>query len=86
MTSIKLNTQVSGQISDLSYYLKENGIDSRPVFPTIHAYPMWETNVHNPVASEISSRSLNLPSGVTLSDKSIAKVSEKINKWLSSNV
>lgn len=86
MTSIKLSAQVSGQISDLAFFLKENGIDSRPVFPTIHAYPMWESNVHNPVASEISSRALNLPSGVTMSNKSIAKVSEKINQWLTSNV
>lgn len=85
MTSVRLNSGVSGDVNSLAKFLKQNGIDSRPVFPTIHAYPMWQTNISNPVASEISSRSLNLPSGVKLSDNSIEKVSETINLWLKSN-
>lgn len=85
MTSIKLNSEITGDANSLAIFLKENGIDSRPVFPTIHAYPMWKTDVNNPVASEISSRSLNLPSGVKLSDNSIEKVSETINLWLKSH-
>lgn len=82
MNSITLNNQISAPVSDLANYLKHNGVDSRPVFPTIHDYPMWKTDVVNPNAGYISSRGLNLPSGVRLSDTSIRKVAELINNWV----
>jgi perosamine synthetase len=85
MNSITLSDQVTSSVSDLAVFLKQNGVDSRPVFPTIHKYPMWETDVINANAAYISDRSLNLPSGVRLSDNSISKVADLVNKWVASN-
>jgi perosamine synthetase len=85
MTSIQLKNSCGNQISLLSNYLRENGVDSRPVFPTIHSYPMWLTRVDNPAARYISENSINLPSGVGLTHAEIEKVANLILKWLSKN-
>jgi len=85
MNSITLTDQISSSVTELAIFLKQNGVDSRPVFPTIHNYPMWETDIVNANAAYVSERSLNLPSGVRLSDDSISKVADLINKWVVSN-
>jgi len=85
MTSIQLKNSSGNQISLLSNYLRENGVDSRPVFPTIHSYPMWISRVENPAARYISENSINLPSGVGLTHAEIEKVANLILKWLSKN-
>jgi perosamine synthetase len=85
MTSIQLKNSNGNQISLLANYLRENGVDSRPVFPTIHSYPMWISRVENPIARYISENSINLPSGVGLTHDAIEKVAELILNWLSKN-
>jgi perosamine synthetase len=85
MTSVQLRNSDGNQISLLANYLRENGVDSRPVFPTIHSYPMWNTRVENPAASYISKNSINLPSGVGLTHAEIEKVAYLILEWLSKN-
>jgi len=82
MSSITLGEKISSSVENLSKFLRENGVDTRPVFPTIHSYPMWASNVENPTAARISSRSINLPSGVMLSDNSIYKVTDLISEWV----
>jgi len=72
-------------ISKLATHLWNNGIDTRPVFPNIHSYPMWEIQVVNPVASYISSNSINLPSGVALTRGSVEKISNVITDWIKRN-
>jgi perosamine synthetase len=85
MTSIQF-TKTSGlDINLLAKYLGENGVDTRPVFPTIHSYPMWKVNIENPVASYISSNSINLPSGVALTHESVVKISNLILDWVKVN-
>jgi perosamine synthetase len=85
MNSITLTDRISSSVTELASFLKQNGVDSRPVFPTIHNYPMWKTAVVNTNASYISERGLNLPSGVGLSNDSIYKVADLINKWVVNN-
>jgi len=85
MTSIQF-TKTSGlDINFLAKYLGSNSVDTRPVFPTIHSYPMWKVNIENPVASYISSNSINLPSGVALTHESIVKISNLILDWVKVN-
>ena len=85
MTSIQF-TKTSGlDINFLAKYLEENGVDTRPVFPTIHSYPMWKVDIENPVASYISSNSINLPSGVALTHESVVKISNLILDWVKVN-
>ena len=62
--------------------LKEDGIDTRPVFPTISKYPMWESDCHNPNAVLISENSINLPSGHNLKEHEIDYISKRIQKHL----
>jgi len=85
MTSIQFS-KISGlDIALLAKFLGENGVDTRPVFPTIHSYPMWNVDVENPVSSYISSNSINLPSGVALTHGSVKKISNLILDWIKEN-
>lgn len=85
MTSIQFTEKSGLDISLLSKYLADNGVDTRPVFPTIHSYPMWRIELDNPVSNYISKNSINLPSGVALTRESITKISELILKWIEIN-
>jgi len=82
MTSIMLNQDFSISRNQLMTKLKEDGIDSRPVFPTISKYPMWKSDCHNPNAIAISENSINLPSGHNLTKKEVNYVCESIIKNL----
>jgi perosamine synthetase len=85
MTSIQFTKSSGLDINFLAKYLGENGVDTRPVFPTIHSYPMWKVDIENPVASYISSNSINLPSGVALTHESVVKISNLILDWVKVN-
>lgn len=59
------------------------GIDTRPVFPPISQYPIWDQKIKpQPNALRIGGNAINLPSGVRLSARSIEKVSKEILKLL----
>ena len=58
--------------------LKKDGIDTRPVFPTISKYPMWYSDCHNPNAVAISGNSINLPSGHNLEEEQIDYICKSI--------
>ena len=85
MTSIQFTKSSGLSIGKLAKHLGDNGIDTRPVFPTIHSYPMWEIQIDNPVASYISLNSINLPSGVALTRGSVDKISTLILDWIEKN-
>ena len=72
MTSIKINKKLKISRDEVIFKLRSNGIDSRPVFPAISQYPIWNIdNVPKPIAKEIGDNGINLPSGVNLSKKSV---------------
>jgi len=83
MNSITLSENLPIARDEMMEKLKAEGIDTRPVFPAISQYPMWDKN-HEPgeVATRIGAQSINLPSGVKLSKKSVAKVCEVINSLI----
>ncbi len=59
------------------------GIESRPVFPPISRYPIWEKSVEpQKSAAYIGDNAINLPSGVALSRATVDKVSSAIIKLL----
>ena len=81
MTSIRLdNTFVTRD--DLMKKMKDDQIDTRPVFPTISKYPMWHSDCINKNASLISENSINLPSGHNLTKEDINTVANSIEKHL----
>jgi len=63
-------------------HLKENNIDSRPVFSPISQYPIWKEKVTaQTVATYVGSNAINLPSGVCLSKEEVKYISKIINKF-----
>ena len=78
MTSIFLEKNFSLSRNELMKLLKEDGIDTRPVFPTISKYPMWYSDSHNPNAIAISENSINLPSGHNLEEEQIDYICNSI--------
>ncbi len=55
--------------------LKERQIDSRPFFPAMSSFPMFESRQsENPVAHKLASRGINLPSGHNLTEADIDRV------------
>jgi perosamine synthetase len=83
MTSFTLDEGSSISRDDLISSLKRDGIDSRPVFPAISQYPIWQYEPKiQPNAMKIGSNGINLPSGVLLSKPAIEKVCASIRRAL----
>lgn len=62
----------------LRIHLKENEIETRPLFPPAHLMPHSFSNTRHPVAEDLSSRGINLPSYPGLTDRELEKVCSKI--------
>jgi perosamine synthetase len=83
MTSFTLDESSPVSRDDLINSLKKDGIDSRPVFPAISQYPIWQYEPKiQPNALKIGSSGINLPSGVLLSKPAIEKVCASIRRAL----
>ena len=82
MSSIQLVRDSGVSRDKLMLYLKEDGIDTRPVFPTISKYPMWYSDCQNPNAVTISENSINLPSGHNLEEEQVDYICGKIIEHL----
>ena len=82
MTSILLGDDVKISREDLMRRLdKEFSIDSRPVFPKLSKFPMFN-ECNNPVSDKVSGRALNLPSGVCLTEQDVERVCNAVKKIL----
>ena len=83
MTSISNKNWNASDREEFTNYLKDNGVDTRPVFPPMSQFPIW--GYKPPVQSNaeiIGYSGVNLPSGVNLSRGEIDKVSKLIRKYL----
>jgi perosamine synthetase len=78
MTSIELIGASFEDRENFMKKLKENMIDSRPVFSPMSSLPMFEKRTDNPVAYRIGLSSVNLPSGHNLTNNDIKYVCNKI--------
>ena len=81
MTSIGL---VGASFEDRENFmkkLKENMIDSRPVFSPMSSLPMFEKRADNPISYRIGSSAINLPSGHNLKEDQIYYVSEVLTNF-----
>ncbi len=83
MTSIFIRKSKKKRITAnyLSKKLKDELIDTRPVFPSISTYPMWKTK-NNFFSKELSKYSLNLPSGHNLKREEVKYICNNIIKIL----
>lgn len=79
MTSIL--TEDQRDRDDLRNFLRNEGIETRPVFYPVHAMAPYNINEHFPGAEYISQRGINLPSWPALSDHSLQYICEKIEEF-----
>ena len=83
MTSFTLEPTHAVSRDQLISELKNRGIDSRPVFPSISQYKIWGYETSIPINSKyIGDNGINLPSGVLLNRNSIEKVAQNIREIL----
>lgn len=72
----------ASQRDDLRNFLKENLIETRPIFYPIHTMPMYEGNFNSyHVAEDIGWRGINLPSWPDLTDDNINYIVGKISDF-----
>jgi perosamine synthetase len=62
-------------------YLKNAGIETRPLFYPAHTLPPYATNESYPVAESLSSRGINLPSYPGLSCNDVAEICNVIRSF-----
>lgn len=81
MTSIELLDNSPVDRNELMQLLRRDQIDTRPVFPAISQYPIWDREdlVPRPVALHVGNHCMNLPSGVCLSEAQVQYVCARIN-------
>lgn len=66
----------------LRLWLSERGVETRPVFPPAHTMPMYiGSDSFFPVACDISSRGMNLPSYPDLTRDDVFEICEHINSY-----
>lgn len=82
MTSIELKGFNYDKRESFMKKLRENLIDSRPVFSPLSSLPMFEERVKNPTATKIGQSSINLPSGHNLRVDQMEHVANVIKKIL----
>jgi perosamine synthetase len=83
MTSFTLSESSPISRDKLIYSLKQDGIDSRPVFPAISQYQIWQYQPKIQAnAMRIGLTGINLPSGVLLGKSAIERVCVSVRKAL----
>lgn len=78
MTSIEVLDADYEKRNQVMNELKNNMIDSRPVFSPMSSLPMFDKTSENPIAYRIGQSAINLPSGHNISDEQIDYICEKI--------
>jgi perosamine synthetase len=81
MTSIVLTKSFKVGRDELIMRLREKGIDSRPFFPQMSSFPMFE-NAYTPVAEYIGANGVNLPSPHHLTQGQVVYICETIKDIL----
>ena len=71
--------------NELSEYLKENGIGSRPMYPPINKQQAYNLEGNYPVSNLVGVKGLWLPSSSQLTDSDIIKISSTICQFYKQN-
>ena len=83
MVSILVDDQETRD--ELRKNLKENNIETRPLFPPAHLMPHSFSKTNHPVAQNLSSRGMNLPSYPGLTNCELEKVCAQISSFFGAN-
>jgi len=87
MTSIEVLSESTRNRDQLIKALRADNVDTRPVFPAISQYPIWDndTLIPRPMASHVGKNCMNLPSGVGLSEAKVRYICNRINAHTNSS-
>jgi perosamine synthetase len=82
MSSVLVRDATRRDRDEIMAGLATRGIETRPFFFPMHVLPPYRDIASHtfPVANDLSSRGLNLPSGATLSDADIGRVCEALGQ------
>ena len=84
MSSLRLEEGAPINRDSLMTELKKVNIDSRPVFPAISQYPIWDRQQEpQKTALRVGAQAMNLPSGVCLKKDEVMYIASSIHKILS---
>ena len=75
---------VAGRVShdQVRAHLGDRGIDTRPFFRPVHLLPPYDRRERLPVAEELSTHGLNLPSGLGLERRHVVRVARALSEAL----
>jgi len=79
MSSLVLKPSSKITREDFFKELKKSKVDTRPTFPAISQYSMWE-KYDSPIAQKVGNLGVNLPSGVCLKEDEVRYVAQTIKK------
>jgi len=81
MSSIEVLSSSPINRDQLMELLKADNIDTRPVFPAISQYPIWDSKdvQPQPVAFHVGNNCMNLPSGVGLTEAMVKYICSRVN-------
>jgi len=82
MTSIVLHNRFTPYRNTVREYLKSHNIDSRPFFPQMSSFRMFD-DYHNPNAKFIGSAGINLPSPHDLTHEEVIYICDVLKEILS---
>ena len=75
-------TQSEEERKRLRQYLLNNGIETRPTFPSIHQMPVYSKQyIDLPIAQSLSERGINLPSYPRLTTEDVSKICQVIKAF-----
>ena len=81
MSSIRIDKDFPLGRDKFMTYLRSKGIDTRPVFPPISRYPIWDkTQASKNISTIVGDNSINLPSGVCLTKHEINYICNQIKE------
>ncbi|MFH1788072.1 MAG: DegT/DnrJ/EryC1/StrS family aminotransferase [Candidatus Altiarchaeota archaeon] len=78
MYSVLIADDIGLSRDDVMKKLSGNGVESRPFFPPIHKFPMYDKKESFPVAEELSKKGINLPSSPKLTKEDVKRVAEAV--------
>jgi perosamine synthetase len=66
---------------NLRGYLRDAGVETRPLFPPVHTFPHYQSGLEFPIAQRISKGGLSLPSYPDLTESDVSEISSRIRKF-----
>jgi perosamine synthetase len=62
-------------------HLRERSVETRPLFPPVHAFPHYDRGLQFPMAQAISKSGLSLPSYPDLTETDIRIISSRVREF-----